>query len=40
MEKYSFLNCNINLYTFLPLFPKISVLVLKYMSRLGFAYSF
>ena len=33
-------NCNINLYTFFATLAKISVLVLKYMSRLGLAYSF
>ncbi|WP_462133534.1 hypothetical protein [Peptostreptococcus stomatis] len=33
-------NCNINLYTFFATLAKISILVLKYMSRLGLAYSF
>ena len=33
-------NCNINLYTFFATLTKISALVLKYMSRLGLAYSF
>ena len=33
-------NCNINFYTFFATLAKISVLVLKYMSRLGLAYSF
>ena len=33
-------NCNINLYTFFATLAKISALVLKYMSRLGLAYSF
>ena len=40
MENKNVVNCNINLYTFFATLAKISALVLKYMSRLGLAYSF